>query len=123
MKVFVYGTLMRDRSNHQAFLSFAEYLGTGTITGYGLYDLGWYPGIVPKDNESVAGEVYQIDQAILKRLDELEDEGELYKRKWETIYMDNGQEIQAWVYVYLQVVREKDKVPFSSQPWRPRIHS
>ncbi|MBU3191759.1 gamma-glutamylcyclotransferase [Clostridium bowmanii] len=50
-KVFVYGTLMRERSNYKYYLENSSFLGSGLIQGYALYDFGYYPGIIPEENE------------------------------------------------------------------------
>ena len=47
-KVFVYGTLMKGHGNYRSYLSQSEFLGTGKITGYALYAVSSYPGIVPE---------------------------------------------------------------------------
>ena len=45
-----------------------------TQPGLRLYDLGGYPGIVAQaeDRDGVVGEVWSVDDAALKRLDEFE---------------------------------------------------
>lgn len=82
-RVFVYGTLKRGCVNHH-FLAGQKFLGAArTAPGYTLYALGDYPGMVRSDNAShdVAGEVWTVDTACLKKLDELEGVNEgLYER-------------------------------------------
>ena len=53
------------------------YIGDGVIDGYQMYDLGSYPGVV-EGKGIVQGEVYQITGETEKRLDDLENEGNLY---------------------------------------------
>lgn len=95
---FVYGTLMKNQRNH-GYLKEATYIGDGALDGYGIYDLGRYPGIVEGRGE-VLGEVYQVTSEIEKQLDDLEEEGDLYLKKPETIRLSNGQTLEAIVYVY-----------------------
>lgn len=45
-KVFVYGTLMKGHGNHSYYLSQSEFHGKGEITGYALYAVSSFPGIV-----------------------------------------------------------------------------
>jgi gamma-glutamylcyclotransferase (GGCT)/AIG2-like uncharacterized protein YtfP len=82
-RVFVYGTLKRGGRNH-AWLAGQEFLGEGrAVSGYTLYSLGDYPGMVHSRNahHDVAGEVWAVDAAGLARLDELEGIAEgLYER-------------------------------------------
>ncbi|NLC42782.1 MAG: gamma-glutamylcyclotransferase, partial [Clostridiales bacterium] len=77
--VFVYGTLMKSRNNHESFLKSSRFVGNGILEGYSLYDLGSYPGIKENRNDKVKGELYEIDLSTLHRLNCLEGEGTLYK--------------------------------------------
>lgn len=81
--VFVYGTLKRGGRNH-AFLSGQHFISVArTAPGYTLYSLGDYPGMVrsPDDQNGVIGELWTVDSACLKSLDELEGVAEgLYER-------------------------------------------
>jgi gamma-glutamylaminecyclotransferase len=79
-KVFVYGTLLSGCSNHeylagQRFISTAE-----TVARFRMFDLGGYPGLIEDavDGLSIQGEVWEVNDACLARLDRLEglDEGE-----------------------------------------------
>ena len=81
--VFVYGTLKHGGTNH-AFLAGQKFLGpVRTQPGFTLYSLGDYPGMVraPGDTAGVAGELWAVDDACLKQLDELEGVADgLYER-------------------------------------------
>lgn len=96
--VFVYGTLMRNYRNH-GYLETSTYIGTGSIEGYEIYDLGRYPGIIAGSG-TVFGEVYQVTEETEKELDYLEEEGDLYLKKPEMVKLDNGETLEAMVYVY-----------------------
>lgn len=99
MKVFVYGTLKKGYSNHR-LLQTSEYIGNGKIEGYEIYDLGFYPGIVPGDRkDEVYGEVYEITEETLVHLDRLEGEGFLYIREVVEVEMDGGS-VEASIYVF-----------------------
>ena len=92
--VFVYGTLRKDQSNHH-YLKPCECLGRfDTPEEYALFDLVAYPAMI-FGKESVAGEVYIINDEILESLDRLEDVPVEYRREQiETIFG------LAWVYLY-----------------------
>jgi gamma-glutamylcyclotransferase (GGCT)/AIG2-like uncharacterized protein YtfP len=81
--LFVYGTLKRGCSNHDQLMG-QKFVGNArTPPGYRLYDLGGYPGIAvrPDDSGGVVGEVWSVDDAALKRLDHFEGVHEgLYRR-------------------------------------------
>ena len=83
-RLFVYGTLKRGCKNHR-HLSGQRYLAdVRTTPGYRLYSLGDYPGLVPAtgDTAGITGELWEVDDAALARLDAFEgvDEG-LYRRE------------------------------------------
>ena len=73
MKLFVYGTLKRGHSragamNGQRFLGNAQ-----TAPHYRMFDCGQYPGLFEADDGvSIEGELWEVDQACLDVLDELE---------------------------------------------------
>jgi len=71
MKVFVYGTLKKGYGNHRC-LDGAKFIKE-TITKpiYDLVDVGYFPGLV-SGNNAIQGEIYEINDSILKRLDNLE---------------------------------------------------
>jgi gamma-glutamylcyclotransferase (GGCT)/AIG2-like uncharacterized protein YtfP len=83
-RVFVYGTLKRGCSNH-GFLTGQRYVGDARTTpGFDLYAVADYPGMVHSSDGtgSVTGEIWEVDDACLRRLDALEgtDQG-LYVRE------------------------------------------
>ncbi|MEL1135043.1 gamma-glutamylcyclotransferase [Desulfitobacterium sp. THU1] len=116
LNVFVYGTLMRGQRNHKNYLSQSEFIGCGEITGFAMYAVSSFPGIVPENGEKVKGEVYQVDQDTLRRLDSLEGEGSLYLRKPVDVLVE-GKLLQAWIYVWNQEVKGMPKLDYGVQPW------
>ncbi len=116
IKIFVYGTLMKDRYNHDRYLKEQRYLGQAVLPGYALFDLGSFPGIIPDVDEKVLGELYEIDSKALERLDILEDNGRLYNRETVEVWQGNTKNT-ACVYVWNAQVHLKNKVEFSDQPW------
>ena len=96
--VFVYGTLRRgsgalampERFPGSKFIADAEVSGQ-------LYDLGAYPGLrLDESNTSVTGEVYEVDDETLKRLDEFEASSN-YLRKQVVISL-GGRRKTCWTY-------------------------
>lgn len=73
-QIFVYGTLKRGKENH-GWMAGQTFVGTArTQPCYRLYDLGGYPGMVADENGvSIEGEIWEVDEAGLTRLDILED--------------------------------------------------
>ena len=83
--VFVYGTLKRSHQRNHVLVN-QTFIGEATTTAdYRMYDLGDYPGlkeVEPGSGVGVQGEIYQVDQACLRQLDQIEgvDQG-LYQRR------------------------------------------
>lgn len=118
MTVFVYGTLLRGNGNHDYFLTDAPYLGEARLTGYALYDLGSFPGIVPEPGGTVLGELYEVDAPTLARLNRLEGEGHLYALQTDVVALPDGSRADAGIYVYLHEVVGCPRVDVADQPWR-----
>jgi gamma-glutamylcyclotransferase (GGCT)/AIG2-like uncharacterized protein YtfP len=84
--VFVYGTLRRGEARDINRLSPApRFVGLAAITGV-MYQLGTYPGVVLGFGGTVLGEVYAIEPALERVLDEIEEvfpqpSGEYLKRE------------------------------------------
>jgi gamma-glutamylaminecyclotransferase len=80
VRIFVYGTLLRGERYHDV-LGGAALVSVGrTAPGFQLVDLGEYPALVRGGEGSVVGEVYDVDDATLAALDQLEDHPRLYQR-------------------------------------------
>jgi gamma-glutamylcyclotransferase (GGCT)/AIG2-like uncharacterized protein YtfP len=101
--VFVYGSLMRGLHNHH-YLDRARFVCGGYVRGR-LWDLGHYPALELADCSGlVAGEVYEIDEAIQHDLDSLEGYNAktrkgCYLRQTQTVVTDAGAKLLADVYV------------------------
>jgi gamma-glutamylaminecyclotransferase len=100
--IFVYGTLKRGCSNHRQ-LAGQIFVGEARTTpGYRLYRATAYPGIVRATDASagIEGEVWSVDAARLRILDEFEGVAEgVYHR--ETITLEPpfaDQQVEAYVY-------------------------
>lgn len=117
-KIFVYGTLMKKRANHDRYLKNTIYLGPAKLEGYALYDLGLYPGIKKKNGSEVLGELYDVDNETLKKIDMLEGEGFLYLRKKVEVRQLGGKKVEAFVYEYNRVVDEKKIIKYKDQPYK-----
>ena len=98
-KLFVYGTLKKGHSNHDRFLSHAKYLGEGTTTRdiWALYDLGFFPAMT-HGNMQVTGEVYEVSDYELGKIDMLEGAPDLYERHMIVIDVD-GEEHHCHTYL------------------------
>ena len=71
--VFVYGTLRRGEANDiHRLLPPPRFVGQAAMAGV-MYDLGAYPGVVLGPSGTVTGEVYSIEPALERVLDEIEE--------------------------------------------------
>ncbi len=113
MKVFVYGTLLKGNSREHV-LKDSHFLGLDELEGFQMFDLGYYPGIIAKQNNKVKGEVYQINHQVLRELDIIEGVGQLYNRM--TVNLKSGQ--QAYTYVYRNSIEGFGEIPFDKQPYK-----
>ena len=114
--VFVYGTLLTGEANHDYYLKDSGPACKGYITGFEMYDIGSFPGIVYGEG-IVLGELYAVTPQVLERLDCLEGEGSLYIREFVPVTVDNGFPVFASVYVYNGSVEGLDRIPESAQPY------
>lgn len=112
--VFVYGTLKKGCANfhvlsgrypgNDASKQFpAKFIAKGTIAGR-IYSLGSFPGLKDAVDEKVYGELYEVDEPTLARLDRLEGHPKFYERKQVPVNFQgepnhNG-EYLAWAYFY-----------------------
>lgn len=108
VNVFVYGTLMKGEHNHY-FLDKAEYIGEyKTEARWGLLNVGAFPALVPHVLE-VKGEVYKVSLSTLHALDRLEGVAHgLYRRRDIVVFDDEGNGIEAEVYLWNAIPKSTD---------------
>jgi gamma-glutamylcyclotransferase (GGCT)/AIG2-like uncharacterized protein YtfP len=95
--IFVYGSL---RSGGAGAMSVrfpaAKFIAEAKVSG-SLYDLGAYPGLLLNESDSkVRGEVYEVDDETLNKLDEFEASSH-YRRKQVELSPGTHREI-GWTY-------------------------
>lgn len=94
--LFVYGSLKRGMANHPQ-LQQAVWVGCARLEGLALYDLGPFPMVIAcsEPGSAIEGELYQVNAALLERLDRFEGAPRLYQR--ELHRLSSGEAV--WVYV------------------------
>uniref|UniRef100_A0A2M4AQA8 Gamma-glutamylcyclotransferase family protein n=1 Tax=Anopheles triannulatus TaxID=58253 RepID=A0A2M4AQA8_9DIPT len=113
-RVFVYGTLKQGEPNHHWLTDVANgkasFVGRGTtVTRYPLvigsrYNIPFLLD-VPGRGHQVRGEIYDIDDRMLARLDVLEDYPRLYERRPEAIQSaekgggGTAEVVSCWIYL------------------------
>ncbi len=100
-KVFVYGTLKSGYGNNRALIPEDLEPTPDTITGFTMYHLGGFPAIVKDDSgRVVVGEVYDVDDNVLRSLNRLEGyrgEGERNFYDRISVTTDSGEECLVYV--------------------------
>ncbi len=110
-KVFVYGTLRKGMGNHR-LLEGSGFIGMGeTVEQYGMYVL---PGRIPYVKRRsgmkavIVGEVYEVDEDTLRRIDRLEGHPDFYRRRLVPVMLNTEEKIRAWLYFLADEDREGD---------------
>jgi len=113
IKIFVYGSLMKGmRNNHLLYDS--DFIGEGkTNPEYDMIDMGLFPAITFGGSLQIKGEVYQVENWILKAIDRLEGHPFFYKRS--PIKLENGETVETYI-LNDDTVHEQKKL--KSGDWR-----
>lgn len=119
--VFVYGTLMTNHPNHYLL----NLVGTPAVTVDSHYEMqnhGGFPSINKDGNTQVVGEVFEVNQYQLARLDRLENHPNWYKREEVQVELENGEVVTAWVYIMASARRWDTDLPvIESSDWNAYI--
>lgn len=111
MKLFVYGTLKKGqcRSSQLSGRLIAEQIST--LPDYRMYRLDGYPGLVevqPGMGASIIGELWEIDQECLHRIDRLEGVDERYYQRREIRLASPFENDRVEAYFYLKSVADRE---------------
>ena len=94
--LLVYGTLLPSMSGEQFGLEPVE---PAVLKGFEMLNLGWFPGIRPKEGSEVKGHLSYTNN--IASIDRYEGEGSLYLRTAVTALTADGREVPCETYVYL----------------------
>lgn len=99
-KIFVYGTLKTGFHNNY-LLDGQRLIGPAvTPVGYTIRDIGHFPGLFDSGSGSVGGQVWEVDDETLERLDRLERVPKLYFRDSMTVNMSDGSQAEVQAYFF-----------------------
>lgn len=90
MLVFVYGTLKKGFGNH-TLLANSKFLGTDVVKDHTLIQSPGFPYMVESEGSQARGEVYEVDERIVRYLDALEGYPTHYQKK--EIRTEGGREV------------------------------
>lgn len=104
---FVYGTLKEGGHFAEQFDAFRLNAKAAEVTGFDLYNLGWFPGVKPGAGK-VLGELHEYCEKNLVRemMDRIEGYSEknpersLFRRQRVEVKTEDGQHVEANMYVF-----------------------
>jgi len=120
-RVFVYGSLQRGEGNHRMMNGARFVARARTEPAFELFDLGAFPAMAMSGSTAIAGELYEVDADLLKRLDVFEGCPRLYQR--EAIVLDDGTRAEAYVMPRERLGRAPHIKIGCWQKWRRRSAS
>lgn len=119
--VAVYGTLRKGQGNHRRLEhGNAKFLGKCKIGNFGMVSLGGFPAVYSTEepDKLITIEVYEVDDATMRSLDQLEGFPNFYNRKQVPTPLGT-----AWIYfIDSYATRDTPRVPdgdwvnFNSMP-------
>lgn len=113
--VFVYGSLKRAFHNHFILQNHGvDFLGVARTDQdcYNMRSFGGFPAVfrvTTEDAYFIFGELFVVDSDTLREIDELESNGQFYRRELVTFRIPGQPEpIEAWMYLLLEPERYTD---------------
>lgn len=100
IKMFVYGSMMTGGRYNQYFLGGRPPLAKAVASGYKRYIFGALDSMAVEEGSTVQGEVYQVDEAALKKMDFFVNNGNTIIRQPVNVEMESGEVIEANAYVW-----------------------
>jgi gamma-glutamylcyclotransferase (GGCT)/AIG2-like uncharacterized protein YtfP len=123
--VCVYGTLRKGCGNHRIMeMAKGIFLRNDTVTGYKMFSLGGFPGIIHAESNDypIVVEIYEVPmEGVLNNLDRLEGYPHFYDRE----YIDG----KGWIYFLypervlnhgLEEIKSGDWIEYIEQKYRKK---
>lgn len=108
--VFVYGSLKDGYPNH-GYLERQERLGKAKTLEkrFKMVSFDHFPGVSEMGRYKIRGELYSVSNEAMRSLDRLESNGYFYKREPVPVKTEDGQVVEAWMYLLLTEPPVSDK--------------
>ena len=109
--IFVYGSLRKGLKNHH-YLENSEYIEE-FISDEEFYLLAYenlnFPYLleelaINKPKTKIKGEIYKINDNVLKKIDNLESNNEIYQRKIHKFSNNKNNDFEAYVYILIKPI-------------------
>lgn len=119
-RIFVYGSLMKGFGNHRLLEKSRFICDAKTRPEFKMFSIsGAYPGVSAEGSTAIHGELYEVDEETLARLDQLEGHPHFYRRT--TIALDcvkgTIEGVRADAYL-LPPAAAIDRMRITSGSWR-----
>jgi Uncharacterized conserved protein len=99
-KMFIYGRFMTGGHYHQYYMQGQTFLGRGLVEGYKKYAMGGgLDAILPQADDRTEGEVYEVDQKGMHKLDFLHMNTDRFIKGAVKVELDNGETLEAEAYI------------------------
>ena len=112
--IFVYGTLKKGERNHELLKGQIKLGEAETVDQYCMFDVGRFPIVTEDEVCKIHGEVYRVDEEVLKNVDYIEKH--LYDRIKIAIKLKDSGTVEAWMYVCVD--EELDGILIRDGKWR-----
>ncbi len=111
-KLFVYGTLKKGMCNHH-YLKNAKFLGKAVTKAPFpmIAPMKWYPYLLDQQGKGyrVEGELYEVDEETLAKIDELEEYPSYYTRRWIDVEDESGRSHRALAYFLAEPIQWREE--------------
>lgn len=98
-KLFVYGSLMQNKTQHQVFGQKIATFAQAVLKDWEKIKTGEYPAIRPASGKAVKGKIIQLTQEQLAQADAWEEcPNGAYKREKVTVRSEDGSFFNVWTY-------------------------
>jgi gamma-glutamylcyclotransferase (GGCT)/AIG2-like uncharacterized protein YtfP len=103
--LFAHGTLRRGHKNN-GLIKGADLVGHAETTQeYALFVVNHKPLITKRPVSKIKGEIYSVTEDALTMVDRFKGHPRINKRELVAVKMEDGSEIEAWLYFHIQPLR------------------